>query len=328
MIAIGSVRLKNPVIAAPMAGVTDKASRIIAKSFNCGMVSSEMISDLGLVYGQAKTLRMIELHDETAPICIQIFGSKVEDLVRAAAIVEQSGCSIIDINMGCPAPKVVKSGEGAALMLDLPKSRAIIRGVVKAVSIPVTVKMRKGWDEQHIACFELAEIAEQEGAQAVTIHPRTRQQFFAGQADWQVIEKIKSRLSIPVIGNGDIWEARDAADMIKLTGCDAVMVGRGALGNPFIFREIAALLKDGKIPAPPTIEERLLVARLHLELACHYKGEYVGVREMRKHLAWYMKGMRGAARLREEINHCDNLDAMLKILHRLNLQQTPIESNS
>jgi nifR3 family TIM-barrel protein len=314
MFAIGNLKISNPVLAAPLAGISDRAFRIIVKSFGCGLVFTEMVSDMGLVYGQEKTRRLADTTGEVPPVAVQIFGSQVEPMVKAALIVESMGAKIIDINMGCPTPKIVKSREGAALMMDIPRSREIIREVVRAVRVPVTVKMRKGWDENNITCLELARTAEEEGAAAVTIHPRTRSQFFSGQADWTMITRVKQELTIPVIGNGDIWTAQDAVRMMETTGCDAVMIGRAGMGNPFIFRETVELLENGKTVSPPDSRERMRIALKHLDLACQFKGEKVAVREMRKHLSWYIKGMPGAARIREELNRAVTKEEMVDII--------------
>lgn len=303
MFFIGRVKIKNRVLAAPMAGVTDKANRIIARSFGCGLAVSEMISDMGLVYGQKRTLALADHSGEAGPAAMQIFGSRSEPMARGARVLEELGADIIDINMGCPTPKIIKNGEGAALMLDLKRSREIIRAVVQAVQVPVTIKMRLGWDDEDTYNFiELAGIAEQEGAQAVTLHARSRSQFYSGQANWNMIKKLKQQIRIPVVGNGDIWKAEDALRMIEETGCDAVMIGRAAMGNPFIFRETEALLDTGMHISPPETEERIQVAIRQLDLACRFKGEGTAIREMRKHFAWYIKGLRGAAKIREEIN--------------------------
>ncbi|MGR6837151.1 tRNA dihydrouridine synthase DusB [Syntrophomonas erecta] len=318
MFSIGNVAISNRVLAAPMAGVTDKAYRIIMKSFGCGMVYTEMISDLGLVYGQERTHHMVDLSGEELPIAVQIFGSEADAMVKAARLVEQKGATIIDINMGCPTPKIVKNGEGSALMRDLPRSRNIIRQVVQAVQVPVTVKMRKGWDDHNESCVELAGIAEQEGASAVAVHGRTREQFYSGQADWGAIARVKKAVTIPVIGNGDIWSADDAVRMIEQTGCDAVMIGRAAMGNPFIFRETVARLEKGEQVPPATTGERVQTAIGHLDLACRFKGEPVAVREMRKHFSWYMKGVRGAARLREEVNQAQTRQELIAIISAIN----------
>ena len=314
MFVIGNVEIANQVIMAPMAGVTDRAFRIIAKSFGCGLVCTEMISDMGLIYGQSRTRRIADTTEEKRPVSVQIFGSDPETMARAALIVQDLGADIIDINMGCPTPKIVKNGEGAALMLDIPRCRQIIRAVVQAVRVPVTVKMRKGWDDSHPTCMELARAAEQEGVAALTLHPRTRMQFFSGQADWAMIERVKNLVSIPVIGNGDIRTAADARRMLEETGCDAVMIGRAAMGNPFLIRETVELLTTGQTIPPPTQAERIEVALHHLELAIKFKGEWVAVREMRKQLAWYIKGRPGAAQIRTQLNQAATKQEILQIL--------------
>jgi tRNA-dihydrouridine synthase B len=316
MLKIGHVEIPNRIVAAPMAGVTDRAYRHMVQLFDCGLVFSEMISDMGLIYGQAKTRQLAE-RSGNQPLALQIFGSQLEPMVKGALILEELGADLIDINMGCPTPKIVKNGEGAALMLDLPQAREIIREIVRAVQIPVTIKMRKGWNDEDKTCIELAGMAEVEGASAVTLHPRSRTQFFSGHSDWEMIKIVKKNLSIPVIGNGDIWSADDALRMIEETGCDAVMIGRAALGNPFIFRETVELVEHGCRIPPPTIEERIAAAYQHLELACSFKGETVAIREMRKHLAWYTRGMRGAARIREVINQATTRQQIDSILDRL-----------
>ncbi|MEN6327993.1 MAG: tRNA dihydrouridine synthase DusB [Syntrophomonas sp.] len=316
MFYIKDVAISNRVLAAPLAGVSDKAFRMLAKSFGCGLTFSEMISDKGLLYNQARTRALADISGEGLT-AIQIFGAEIEDMVRAAVIVEQMGAQIIDINMGCPTPKIVRNGEGAALMRDLNKSRAMIREVAQAVKVPVTVKIRKGWDENSNNCLELALAAEAAGAAAVTVHPRFRSQFFSGRADWDAIKEIKEHIGVPVIGNGDIWNADDALRMMEHTYCDAVMIGRAAMGNPFIFRETAELLENGRHIPPATVRERIDTAVRHLQLACQFKGETVAAREMRKHLTWYTKGLPGAARIRVEINQTTNPSEMIAILSKL-----------
>jgi nifR3 family TIM-barrel protein len=314
---IGKQKIENRVCAAPMAGVSDKAYRILARDFGCGLVCSEMVSDKGLVYGQGRTSKIADSSGEERPVAVQIFGSEAESMAVAARIAEEMGADIIDINMGCPTPKIVKNGEGAALMLDIAKSRAIVREVLRVVKVPVSVKMRKGWDENSINCLELAQALEEEGVAAVCLHPRSRQQFFSGLADWNLIKEMKKELKIPVIGNGDIWSADDARRMIDFTGCDAVMIGRAALGNPFIFRETLELLEYNRRLPPPSREEKLQTATRHLDLVCQFKSEAVAVREMRKHFAWYIKGLPGATRVRQEINHAASRDELLFALNSL-----------
>ncbi|MGE5389751.1 MAG: tRNA dihydrouridine synthase DusB [Deltaproteobacteria bacterium] len=317
MFSIGSVQLANRIISAPMAGVTDRAFRDLAREFGCGLTFSEMISDMGLCYKQQRTLRLADVTEEEGPVAVQIFGSDPEAMGRGAAIIAGLGAAIIDINMGCPTPKIVKNREGAALMTDLGLARSIIHEVIAAVKLPVTVKMRKGWQDDEETYIELGGIAEQEGAAAVTLHPRSRSQFFSGHSDWLAIKNLKDRLAVPVIGNGDINNAADARRMLDETGCDAVMIGRGAMGNPFLFREAAALVEEDTVIGPAGIEERIAVAVRHLDLVCHYKGETVGVREMRKHFSWYTRGMRGAARIRGDINRADSRDQLVAAIMQL-----------
>jgi len=317
MLTIGSVRLANRIVSAPMAGVSDRAFRDLARGFGCALTYSEMISDMGLCYRQQRTLRLAEVSEEEPPVAVQIFGSDPEAMGRGAAIVVGLGAAIIDINMGCPTPKIVKNGEGAALMTNLDRARSIIREVTAAVKVPVTVKMRKGWSDDDNAYLELGVIAEQEGASAVTLHPRSRSQFFSGQADWSAIKKLKSELSIPVIGNGDIFRAEDARRMLDETGCDGVMIGRGAMGNPFLFHEAVALVEEGLVADPVGLEERIQTAIRHLDLICTYKGEMVGVREMRKHFSWYTHGMRGAASIRGHINQAATREDLVAAIRQI-----------
>lgn len=314
MFCIGNVKIANQVVFAPMAGITDRACRIIAKSFGCGLVFTEMISDMGLVYQQARTQRIADTSGEQRPVAVQIFGSNPVSMAEATRIVQDMGADIIDINMGCPTPKIVRNGEGAALMLNIPLARAIIRAVVDTAQVPVTVKMRKGWDTGNETCLELARIAEEEGVAAITLHPRSRMQFFSGHSDWAMIKAVKDLVRIPVIGNGDIHSADDALRMLQTTGCDAVMIGRAALGNPFILRETVEFLNTGHRLPPPTREEQLEAAEQHLQLAIELKGEWVGLREMRKQLAWYFKGRPGAAQIRTQINQATSKEEILKII--------------
>ncbi|QGU00500.1 tRNA-dihydrouridine synthase DusB [Candidatus Syntrophocurvum alkaliphilum] len=317
MFSIGDIKIKNRVVLAPMAGVTDKAYRIIAKSYNCGLAYTEMVSDMGLIYSQAKTAAIADTTDEEPPVSVQIFGSEVEPMIKAAVKVQELGAKIIDINMGCPTPKIVKNGEGAALMRNLPRVREIIKGVKNAINVPLTIKMRKGWDENQLKYIELATIAEEEGVSAIAFHARTRDQFYSGKADWDCIKNLKKTVSIPVIGNGDIWSAEDALKMLDYTNCDAVMIGRAAMGNPFILREAVELIENGKKIPPPTTEEIINTAIRQLGLTIHYKGEHIAVREMRKHFSWYTKGLNGAAKLRGEINQAETKEQMISTLKKI-----------
>jgi nifR3 family TIM-barrel protein len=312
---IGSVHLDNKVVAAPMAGFTDQAYRLIVKQFGCSLVYSEMVSDLGLVYGQNKTKRMLQVDDNERPIAMQIFGSDPDDMHEAAKLTyELSRCELIDINMGCPTPKIVKNGEGSALMRNIPLASEVVRAVVGAVPVPVTVKMRAGWDESEITAVALARAVEAAGAAAVAVHGRTREQFYSGQADWDIIKQVREAVSIPVIGNGDIVRPEDAQTMIERTGCDAVMVGRAALGRPWLFQQIIDLLSKGSYRPDPSLGERLPLALQHLRLAAELKGEAQAVREMRKTLAGYVKGLPQAAKIRDAINQTNSVQALEQVL--------------
>lgn len=299
---IGSIQLENPVIAAPMAGITDKAYRILAKEAGCGLVCTEMVSDQALLYGNVKTGAIMNIAGEVRPVSVQIFGSDPAYMAGAAEIVASCGASLIDINMGCPTPKIVRNGEGSALMKDPKKAAEIVRSVVARVEVPVTVKMRKGWDEKSFNAVELALAVVDAGAAAITVHGRTRSQFYSGKADWGAIAAVKQAVKVPVIGNGDIWSPADALAMMNETGCDAIMIGRAALGNPWIFSRTLHFLKYGELLCEPKPEEKVAMALRHLELLVQFKGEKVAVWEMRKHAAWYTRGIRGSARLRDLIN--------------------------
>lgn len=314
---IGGVRLANPVVSAPMAGVTDQAYRTLARDAGCGLVCTEMVSDQALIYGNSKTFTLLGKGDEPGPLAVQIFGSNPEYMARAAVLVEERGANIIDINMGCPTPKIVRGGEGSALMKTPGTAAAIVAAVVAAVAVPVTVKIRKGWDEHSINAVEIAKIIEGAGASAITVHGRTREQFYSGRADWDIIRRVREAVGIPVIGNGDIRSGPDARSMMNQTGCHGVMIGRAAMGNPWIFREVIHYLATGEILPPPAAGDRIKTALRHLDLLVGYKGEYIGVREMRKHAAWYLKGLYGAARLRVQINKAASSGEMKDLLQTL-----------
>lgn len=302
---IGNIRLSAPLALAPMAGITDLPFRLIARRLGCGLTISEMVSAKGLLYKNVKTTEMLRIHDGERPTAIQLFGSVPEELAQAAAIVEESGADIIDFNMGCPVPKIVNNGEGSALMKNPRLAFDILSAMVKAVKIPVTVKFRAGWDENHINAVEIAKLAEEAGAAAVAVHGRTRQQFYEGKADWNIISQVKQAVGIPVFGNGDIFTVEDGLRMLRETGCDGLMIGRGADGNPWIFSRLKAALEGAEIPAAPSLDERLDLAAGHLQMLIDYKGEYISVREMRRHISAYLKGLPRAAEFRGRFHKVD-----------------------
>lgn len=314
MIQIGNIKLKNNIFLAPMAGVTDLAFRIICDKFGAGLSYTEMVSAKALSFSDKKTRRLMET--ENLPTAVQIFGSESEIISQMIPKIESQGL-FVDINMGCPAPKIVNNGEGSALMRDLEKAEKIIDAAVRAATKPVTVKMRAGWDEGSKNAVELARIAEKCGASAVTVHGRTREQFYSGKADREIIRKVCENVTIPVIANGDVFSAEDGASLLRETGAAAVMIGRGAQGNPWIFKQMCELFELGKVETYPTQEERINQAIEHIELMCSIKGEYIGIREARKHASWYIKGMKGAASLRNEINTATTLEQMRNTLLKM-----------
>ena len=319
---IGNVSLDNRVFLAPMAGVTDLPFRLICKRKGCGMLYSEMINAKALCYNDENTKRMTKIEDEEHPIAIQIFGSEPEFMGRAAEILNGHSNEILDINMGCPAPKVIKNGDGSALMKNPKLAEEVMKAVVENSIKPETLKIRKGWDENSINAVEIAKIAEQAGISAVAIHGRTREQYYSGSADWNIIKEIKEAISIPVIGNGDVFEIEDAINMLEKTNCDAIMIGRGSQGNPWIFNRINHYMNTGEILPKPTTEEKISTAIDHMRLAVEEHGEYVAVREMRKHIGWYIKGLKNSARYRDEINKMTDSEAVIMKLRELSLTQS------
>lgn len=309
---IREILKRNPLVLAPMAGITDFFFRIICKELGAGIVFSEMVSAEALIREHKRTLGMLHTDSAERPVVFQIFGSKPASMAEAAHIVSQGEVDFIDINMGCPVPKILKSGAGASLLRDTGLAKEIMAAVVRASKVPVTIKIRLGWDARNIVAMDLAQAAQSIGIAAITVHARTKIQGFSGYADWSAIKQVKSSVSIPVIGNGDVRFARDAKRLMDETGCDGVMIGRAIQGNPWIFREAKQYLETGSIPAPPSNEERQAVMLRHLEDMTILLGENIGVQEMRKHLCWYTKGLYGSAEFRERLNCLDTAAAVKK----------------
>ena len=314
---IGSVTLDNNILLAPMAGVTDLPFRLLCREQEAGLVCMEMVSAKAILYKNKNTESLLTIHPQEGPVSLQLFGSDPKILSEMARQIEERPFSILDINMGCPVPKVVGNGEGSALMRQPKLVEEIVTAVVKAVRKPVTVKIRKGFNDTCVNAVEIARIAEQCGAAAVMIHGRTREQYYTGEADWEIIAKVKDKLSIPVIGNGDIKDGASAEAILRQTGCDGIMVGRAARGNPWIFRQIAAYLQDGTVlPAPEKEEIRATILR-HAKMQLEYKGEYTGIREMRKHVSWYTAGMPDSARLRRTVNMVESFAALEELVREM-----------
>lgn len=298
---IGNVDLENNIFLAPMAGITDLPFRLICKENNAGLVYTEMVSSKALLYKDEKTKLLLKTCDKEKPLAVQIFGSDPEAIAYAADFTSKIG-QIVDINMGCPAPKVVKNGDGSKLLLNLELVEKIVKAAVNASSVPVTVKMRIGWDQEHIVAIEAAKIIEKAGASAITVHGRTRSQYYSGSADWDIIKKVKESVNIPVIGNGDIRNCYEAKKALEKSNVDAIMIGRASLGNPWIFKQTVEYLKTGSVLPNPTDEEKLDTIIKHLEMEIEEKGEFIAVREMRKHISAYTKNMKNSSQFRSIIN--------------------------
>ena len=305
---IGNVELKNNVFMAPMAGVTDKPYRTICMEMGCGLVYSEMVSAKGLFYNSANTEKLMDCESGCGPYAIQIFGSEPEIMAGMAKKIEDMPFDIIDVNMGCPAPKIVKNGDGSALMKNVSLAGEIISAMVQSQKKPVTVKFRKGFDEETINAVEFAKAMEKAGAAAVAVHGRTREQYYSGKADWDIIKEVKKAVNIPVIGNGDITSPQTAKAMFDYTDCDAIMIGRASEGNPWIFKRITHYINTGELLPEPTNREKAETVIQHAKMLIDFKGEYIGVREMRRHLAFYTKGMPQASAMRAEINTVMNMN--------------------
>lgn len=318
--------MKNPVVLAPMAGVCNSAFRLTVKEFGAGLVCAEMVSDKAILYKNEKTMNMLYIDEGEKPLSLQIFGGEKESLVAAAKFVdENTNADIIDINMGCPVPKITKVDAGAKWLLDPNKIYEMVAAVVDAVDKPVTVKMRMGWDEDHIYAVQNAQAIERAGGSAVSLHGRTRVQMYEGTSNWDIIREVKQSVGIPVIGNGDVKTPQDAKRMLEETGCDGVMIGRAALGNPWMIYRTVKYLETGELMSEPSVREKIDVCILHLDRLIDLKNEYIAVREMRKHAAWYLKGISGTGKARNTINECNTREEMVTLLNSLVLDKEELQ---
>lgn len=317
MMKIGNIELENPFVLAPLAGITDGPARSLAKEQGAALLYSEMVSAKGLWYKDKNTERLLEIFPGEEPIAYQLFGSESDIIAHAAKTLRGRKNAAFDINMGCPVPKVVKNGEGSALLKDPDRIYELVKAAADHAGKPVTAKIRIGWDQDSINAVQTAKAIEAAGAAAVAVHGRTRQQYYTGHADWDMIRRVKENVNIPVIGNGDVFSGEDANRMLKETGCDMVMIARGALGNPWIFRDAIAIWKGDEKPPAPSLEQRVQTMLIHLERLTAVKGEYAAVREMRKHVGWYLKGIRGSAAVRRTINRITDLEELRREIERI-----------
>ncbi|CAH0212083.1 tRNA dihydrouridine synthase DusB [Peribacillus simplex] len=318
MLKIGNIEMKNPVVLAPMAGVCNSAFRLTVKEFGAGLVCAEMVSDKGIVLQNARTMNMLYIDEREKPLSLQIFGGEKKSLVEAAQFVDKNtNADIIDINMGCPVPKITKCDAGAKWLLDPNKIYEMVSAVVDAVEKPVTVKMRIGWDDEHVFAIQNAQAVERAGGKAVSMHGRTRVQMYEGKANWDIIREVKKSINIPLIGNGDVETPQDAERMLKETGVDGVMIGRAALGNPWMIYRTVKYLETGQLMDEPSVREKMDVCVLHMDRLIALKNENVAVREMRKHASWYLKGVKGNAKARKGINYCETREDVVSLLYGL-----------
>ena len=314
---IGNVKLENDLILGPMAGVTDLPFRLLCKEQGAGLLCMEMVSAKGIMYNNKNTKFLLTIDERERPVSLQLFGSDADIISEQAKRIEELPFDILDINMGCPVPKIVNNGDGSALMKNPLLAGEIIEKTARAIQKPVTVKIRKGFDEEHINAVEMAHIAQESGAAAIAVHGRTREQYYSGKADWEIIRKEKEAVKIPVIGNGDVWTPQDAIDMRKQTGCDGVMIGRGAQGNPWIFKQILHYEQTGELLEKPSPQEVTEMILRHAKMQMEFKGEYIGMREIRKHAAWYTAGYKNSAKLRGKINETETYEELKELLSHL-----------
>lgn len=316
-LCIGDVELANPFVLAPMAGVTDLPFRRICSQMGVGMVCSEMISAKAILYNNKKTEELLEVAPDESPVSMQLFGNDPVIISEIAKRIEDRPFSILDINMGCPVPKVVNNKEGSALMKDPLLVGKIVEATAKAINKPVTIKIRKGFDDNHVNAVEIAKVAQESGAAAVTVHGRTREQYYEGKADWDIIADVKASLSIPVIGNGDVKSVESAKEIMKQTGCDGVAIGRASRGNPFLFKELVSYFNEGITLDRPGLSEVKEMMLYHLDLMLECKGEYIGIREMRKHIAWYSAGYPNSSALRNDVNNAESVEEIRKLIENM-----------